>query len=204
MSSQFLASQDSVHPSLSVANVSEFIAYAKTNPGQINVATPGNGTPPHVACELFKMMAGIDFITVKYRASAPALTDAIAGHVQGTFDGILSSIGHIKNDKLRALAVTTAARSQALPEVPSISEFLPSYEASGWYGLGAPLRTPEDVIDKFNAETNAVLADPTFSARLIEFGAAALPGSRADFGKLLREETEKWAKIIKFADIRAD
>jgi tripartite-type tricarboxylate transporter receptor subunit TctC len=193
-----------VHPSLPVASVSEFIAYAKTNPGQINVATPGNGTPPHVACELFKMMAGIDTVTVKYRGSAPALTDAVAGHVQGMFDGILSSISHIKNGNLRALALTTAARSQALPEVPSMSEFLPGYEASGWNGLGAPLHTPADVIDKLNAEVNAVFADPTFNARLIELGAAALPGSRADFGKLLSEETEKWAEVIRFADIKAD
>jgi tripartite-type tricarboxylate transporter receptor subunit TctC len=193
-----------VHPSLPVANVSEFIAYAKANPGQIDMATPGSGTSQRVSCELLKMMAGIDIVTINYRGSAPALTDAIAGQVQGMFDNILSSIGHIKSSKLRALAVTTTARSEVLPEVPSMSEFLPGYEASGWNGLGAPLHTPSEVVDKLNAETNAALTDPKFRARLTELAGAPLPGSPADFGGLFREETEKWAKVIKFADIKAE
>jgi tripartite-type tricarboxylate transporter receptor subunit TctC len=149
-------------------------------------------------------MAGIDIVTVKYRGSSPALTDAIAGQVQGIFDGIQSSVGHIKSGKLRALAVTTTARSEALPEIPSMSEFLPGYEASGWNGLGAPLHTPAEVIDKLNAETNAALTDPKFRARLTELGGTPLPGSPADFARLFREETEKWAKVIKFADIKAE
>jgi tripartite-type tricarboxylate transporter receptor subunit TctC len=193
-----------VHPSLPVANVSEFIAYAKANPGQINIATAGNGTSQDVSCELFKMMAGIDIVIVKYRGSAPALTDVIAGHVHGIFDGLQSSVGHIKNGKLRALAVTTTTRSEALPEVPSMSEFLPGYEASGWNGLGAPLHTPADVIDKLNAETNATLTDPKFRSRLTELGGAPLPGSPADFGRLFGEETEKWAKVIRAAGIKVE
>jgi tripartite-type tricarboxylate transporter receptor subunit TctC len=193
-----------VHPSLPVENVSEFIAYAKANPGQINVATPGSGTSQRISCELLKMMAGIDIVTVTYRGSAPALTDVIAGQVQGMFDAITSSIGHVKSGKLRALAVTTASRSEALPEVPSMSEFLPGYEASGWNGLAAPLHTPAEVTDKLNAETNAALADPKIKARLTELGGVTLPGSPADFGRLFREDTEKWAKVVKFADIKAD
>jgi tripartite-type tricarboxylate transporter receptor subunit TctC len=193
-----------VHPSLPVGTVSEFIAYAKANPGKINIATAGNGTSQDVSCELFKMMAGIDVVIVKYRGSAPALADVIAGHVQGIFDGLQSSVGHIKSGKLRALAVTTNTRSEALPEVPSMSEFLPGYEASGWNGLGAPLHMPAEVIDKLNAETNAALTDPKFRSRLTELGGAPLPGSPAEFGRLFREETEKWAKVIRAAGIKVE
>ena len=191
-----------VHPSVPAKTVPEFIAYAKANPGKINMASAGNGTTPHMAGELFKMMAGVDMVHVPYRGGAPALTDLLGGQVQVMFDAMPSSIEHIRAGKLRALAVTTATRSEALPDIPTVGEFVPGYEASAWFGVGAPKNTPAEIIDKLNKEINAGLADPKIKARLADFGGTVLAGSPADFGKLIADETEKWAKVIKFAGIK--
>ena len=193
-----------VNPSVPAKTVPEFIAYAKANPGKINMASAGSGSPPHLAGELFKMMTGIDMVHVPYRGAAPALTDLIAGQVQVMFGTLPSSIEHIRAGKLRALAVTTAARSDALPDVPTVGEFVPGYEASAWYGIGAPKDTPAEIVDKLNKEINAALADPKIKARLADLGGTALTGSPADFGKLIAEETEKWAKVIRTANIKPD
>jgi tripartite-type tricarboxylate transporter receptor subunit TctC len=190
-----------VHPSVPARTVPEFIAYARANPGKINMATPGSGTTRHLSVELFKMMVGLDMLTVHYRGSGPALTDLIGGQVQAMFDAIPSSIGHIKSAELRALAVTTAARSAALPDVPSLADFVPGFEASGWNGIAAPKNTPTEIVSKLNTETNAALTDPNFRARLADLGGIALPGSPADFGKLFAEDTEKWGNVVKFAGI---
>jgi tripartite-type tricarboxylate transporter receptor subunit TctC len=193
-----------VNPKLPAKSVPEFIAYGKANPGKINTASAGNGTVSHVAGELFKMMAGVDMVHVPYRGGAPALTDLVGGQVQAMFVTTSASIEYIKSGKLRPLAVTTATRSEVLPDIPALGEFLPGYEASNCFGLGTPTNTPAEVIDRLNSEINAGLADLKMKARLTDLGAMVLAGSPADFGKLLAEETEKWAKVVKFAGIKPD
>jgi tripartite-type tricarboxylate transporter receptor subunit TctC len=193
-----------VNPSVPANSVSEFIAYAKSNPGKINMASSGNGSPPHVAGELFKMMTGTDLVHVPYRGNGPALIDLIGGQVQVQFPNTPSSIEYIRANKLRALAVTTAVRSEALPNVPAMSEFLPGYEASTWFGIGAPKGTPTDIVDRLNSEINAGLADPKMQARFADTGSALLPGSPSDFARLIIEESEKWAKVVKFAGIKPE
>ena len=186
-----------VTPSLPAKTVAEFIAYAKANPGKINWATSGNGTSVHLSGELFKLMTGVQLTHIPYKGSAPALTDLIAGTVQVIFDNMPPSLPHIRAGKLRALAVTTAARSEALPEVPTVAETVPGYEASAFYGMSVPKGTPLEIVDQLNKEVNAALADPNIKARLAELGGILIPGSPADFGKLVGDETEKWAKVIK-------
>jgi tripartite-type tricarboxylate transporter receptor subunit TctC len=193
-----------VHPSFPAKTVPEFIAYAKANAGKINMASAGNGSTPHVAGELFKMMAGVNLIHVPYRSAGPALVDLISGQVQVMFDNMASSIEHIRAGKLRPLAVTTTMRSETLPDVPTVSEFVPGYEVSNWFGVGAPKATPAEIIDRLNKEINAGLADPKMKARLADFGGTPLVGSPADFGKLILDETEKWAKVIKSAGIKPE
>ena len=193
-----------VNPSVPVKTVPEFIAYAKANPGKINMATGGAGSAPHLYGELFKMMAGVDLVTVNYRGSAPALPDLIAGQVQVMFDVVISSIGHIRAGKLRPLGVTTAARLEVLPDVPPIGDFLPGYEASSWDGIGAPANIPPDIIGILNKEVNAALADPTFKARLADLGAEPFAGSPADLAKFIVDYTEKWGKLIRAAGIKAE
>jgi tripartite-type tricarboxylate transporter receptor subunit TctC len=193
-----------VHPSFPAKTVPDFIAHAKDNPGKISMASAGNGSPPHVAGELFKMMAGVDMVHVPYRGGGPAVTDLLGGQVQVYFATTASSIEYIRAGRLRALAVTTAARSEALPEVPTIGEFVPNYEASSFYGLGLPKNTRAEIIDRLNKETNVALADPKMKARLADLGSMVLAGSPADFGKLIAEETEKWAKVVKFASIKPE
>jgi tripartite-type tricarboxylate transporter receptor subunit TctC len=193
-----------VNLSVPAKTVPEFIAYAKANPSKLNMASAGIGTPSHVAGELFKMMTGVATVHVPYRGVAPALTDLISGQVQVMFGGLASSIGHIKAGRLRALAVTTATRSEALPDIPTVGEFLPGYEASNWYGIGAPRNTPVEVIDKVNKAINAGLADPKIKARLGDLGGDVLALSPADFGKLVADETEKWGKVIRAANIKAE
>ena len=168
------------------------------------MASAGNGTRPHVAGELFKMMAGVDMVHVPYRGAAPALTDLLGGQVQVMFATMPASIEYIRAGKLRALAVTTATRSEALPDMPTVGEFVPGYEASTWYGIGAPKNTPAEIIDKLNKEINAALADPKIKARLADLGGTVLAGSPADFGKLIADETEKWAKVIRAANIKPE
>jgi tripartite-type tricarboxylate transporter receptor subunit TctC len=193
-----------VNPSFPAKTVPEFIAYAKANPGKIAMATSGSGSGPHVWGELFKTMAGVDMFPVPYRGSPPALTDLINGQVQVMFDPLASSIEFIRAGKLRPLALTTATRSEVLPEVPPVGDFVPGYKADSWLGIGAPKNTPPEIVDKLNKEINAGLADPKLRARFAELGAAGIPGSPADLGKLIAEETEKWAKVVKFAGIKAD
>jgi len=193
-----------VHPSFQVASVSELVAYAKANPGKLNMASGGNGSAGHVTGELFKMMAGLDMLHVPYRGSGPALTDLIAGQVQVTVDPLPSSVEFIRTGKLRALAVTTATRSEALPGIPTIGDSVPGYEASAWYGFGAPRGTPAEIIEKLNREINAVLAEPRNKARLAELGGTVIAGSPADFSKLMADETEKWARVVKFSGARPD
>ena len=193
-----------VNPSVPVRTVSEFINYAKARPGKINMASGGVGNSTHVAGELFKMMTGVDLLHVPYRGSAPALTDLLGGQVQVMFDVISSSIGYIRAGKLRALGVTTASRSEALPDLPTIAESVPGYEAITVGGIGAPKGTPIEIIDKLNREINAALIDPKFVARFAEFGAAPLSRSPAEFAKIVRDETEKWGKVVKFANIKPE
>jgi tripartite-type tricarboxylate transporter receptor subunit TctC len=193
-----------VNPSLPVKSIPELIAYAKTNPGKLNMASSGNGSTIHMSGELFKMMTGINMVHVPYRGGAPALTDLIAGQVHVMFDNIPTSAEHVRSGRLRGLAVTGAARSHVLPELPTVADFLPGYEASAWYGLGAPRNTPAAVIDRLNDAVNAILADPAPQGRFAELGASLLPGSPADFGKLLADETEKWGKVVKFAGAKPD
>jgi tripartite-type tricarboxylate transporter receptor subunit TctC len=186
-----------VNPSIPAKTVAEFIAYAKANPGKINWATSGNGTSVHLSGELFKMMTGANLTHIPYKGSAPALTDLIAGTVHVMFDNMPSSLPHIQAGKLRALGVTTAKRSDALPDVPTVAETVPGYEASAFFGMSVPKGTPPEVIAKLNAEINAGLADPKIKARLYELGGMLIPGTPADFGKVVAEETDKWAKVIK-------
>jgi tripartite-type tricarboxylate transporter receptor subunit TctC len=193
-----------VNPLFPAKTVPEFIAYAKANPGKINMASPGVGSSIHVSGELFKMMAGVNMVHVPYRGSAPALTDLIGGQVQVMFDAMPSSIEHIRAGKLRALAVTTVARSKVLPDIPTVGELLPGYEASAWWGVGAPKDTPAEIVEKLNKEINAGLSDPKMKIRLDELGGMLLGGSRTDFGKLIVDETEKWAKVVKFANIKPE
>jgi|SRR5262245_46104659 len=191
-----------VNPLVPTKTVPEFIAYAKTNSGKISMASAGNGTPAHVSGELFKMMAGISLVHVPYRGAGPALVDLLSGQVQVLFPTMSSSIEYVRAGKLRALAVTTATRSAALPQTPTVSDFLPGFEATYWTGVGAPKSTPADIVDKLNKEINAGLADPTIKARLANLGANAFESSPAEFGKFIADETEKWAKVIKFAGIK--
>ena len=193
-----------VNPSLPIKTIPELIAYAKANPGKLNMASSGNGSTIHMSGELFKMITGINMVHVPYRGGAPALTDLISGQVHVMFDNIPTSAEHVRAGRLRGLAVTSAARSEVLPELPTVADFVPGYEASAWYGLGAPKNTPAEVIEKVNKEINAILADATPKARFAELGASLLPGSPADFGKLLAEETEKWGKVVKFAGVKPD
>jgi tripartite-type tricarboxylate transporter receptor subunit TctC len=193
-----------VNPSVPAKTVLEFIAYAKANPGKINMASGGTGTSIHIAGELFKMMAGVNLVHVPYRGSAPALTDMISGQVQIMFDVLTSSLQHIRSGALRALAVTTATRSQALPDLPTVGDFLPGYEASAWYGIAAPRNTSSEIVDKLNTAMNAGLADAGVRARLADLGGTVIPGSPADFGKLVADEIEKWGKVVKFSGARAE
>jgi tripartite-type tricarboxylate transporter receptor subunit TctC len=193
-----------VNPSFPPRTVPEFIAYAKANPGKINYASAGSGTPQHVGGELFKLLTGVEMTHVPYRGNAPALTDLLGGQVQVMFDTMPNSIEYIKAGKLRPLAVTTATRWEGLPDIPTVGDFVPGYEASGWYGLAAPKNTPADVVDKLNNEVNAALADPKMKARLADMGGTVLAGSPADFGKLIAAETEKWAKVIRAANIKPE
>ena len=193
-----------VNPSVPAATVPELIAYAKANPGKINFASTGIGSSPHINGELFKMMAGVDMIHVPYRGAAAAMTDLLSGQMQLYLGTAAATIGYIKGGSLRALAVTTAARSQALPDIPTVAESVPGYEASASYGLGAPINTPVEIVAMLNKEINAALADAKMQARLADLGGVALPGSPADFGKLIADETEKWEKVVKFAGVRVD
>jgi tripartite-type tricarboxylate transporter receptor subunit TctC len=191
-----------VHPSFPAKTVIEFITYAKANPGKLNMASPGNGTGPHMAGELFKIMAGVDMVHIPYRGSPPALTDLLAAQVQVMFSPISSSIGYVRGGKLRALAVTTAMRSAALPDLPTVGEFVPGYAASGWFGVGAPGKTPVEIVDRLNNEINAGLADSKLKARLADLGSEVFAGTPADFGKHIAEETEKWGKVVRAAHIK--
>jgi len=193
-----------VNPSVPVKTVAEFIVYAKANPGKLNYGSAGNGTTQHVACELFKMMTGANIVHVPYRGQAPALADLLSGQVQVMFDVTTTSIEYIRAGKLRALAVATATRLEVLPDLPTVGDFLPGYEASNFRGIGAPKHTPVEIVGKLNKEMNSILADPNMKARIAGIGGTILPGSPADFGKLIAEETEKWAKVVKFAGIKPD
>jgi tripartite-type tricarboxylate transporter receptor subunit TctC len=192
-----------VNPSFPAHTLPEFIAYAKANPGKINMASPGVGTSPHMAGELFKFMAGVDMVHVPYRASPPAITDLMGGQVQVYFAPIAAAIEYVRAGKLRALAVTTAKRADVLPDIPSVADFVPGYEAGAFYGLGAPAKTPAGIVDRLNREIDAGLADPTLKARLADLGSVPFLGSPSDFGKLMAAETEKWTKVVKFAGIKA-
>jgi|SRR6185437_12089895 len=193
-----------VHPSVPARTLPELIAYAKANPGKMNYGSAGPGTPQNIACELFKMMAGVDLVHVPYRGGAPATTDLVAGHLQVIFSPVSESIQHIQAGKLRALAVTTTTRLDVLPDIPTVADFVPGYEASGFAGIGAPRSTPNEIIDLLNKELNAGLADAKIKARIEELGGTVAGGSPAEFGKLLSEATEKWAKVIKFAGIKVE
>ena len=193
-----------VNPSVPVKTVPEFIAYAKANPGKINYASAGIGTPQHVSAEMFKMMTGVNMVHVPYRGAAPALTDLIGGQVQVMIDTTPASMAHIRSGRLRPLAVTTATRADVLPDLPTVGDFVPGYEATSWFGIGAPKNTPAEIIEKLNKEINAAIADPKIKARLVDLGGTVLPGSPADFGKLIADETEKWAKVIKFSGAKPD
>ncbi|HZR63043.1 MAG TPA: tripartite tricarboxylate transporter substrate binding protein [Xanthobacteraceae bacterium] len=190
------------HPSVPAKTIPQFIAYAKANPGKINMSTPGIGSINHVAGELFKMMADVDLVPVHYRSSQ--FPDLLSGQVQVTFNPLPSSLQFLKSGKLNALAVTSATRQAVLPDTPPVADFLPGYEATAWFGIGAPKATPADVVDKLNREINAGLADEKFKARLHELGGVEFPGSSADFGKFIAAETEKWAKVVKFAGIKPE
>jgi tripartite-type tricarboxylate transporter receptor subunit TctC len=193
-----------VHPSVPAKTVPEFIAYAKANPGKINLASGGIGGPSHVAGELFKMMAGIDLVHVPYRGGGPALTDLLSGQVQVYFATTVASIEYIRAGRLRALAVASATRSETLPDIPTVGEFVPGYEAPTWYGLGTPKNTPAEIVAKLNKEINAALAEPNMKTRLADLGGDVLALSPADFGKLIADDTEKWGKVIRAANIKAE
>jgi tripartite-type tricarboxylate transporter receptor subunit TctC len=191
-----------VNPLLPVKTVPEFIAYARANPGKLNMGSGGIGTTQHVAGELFKMMTGVNLVHVPYRGGAPAIADLVGGHVQVMFDILPESIAYIRAGKLRPLAVTTATRIPALPDIPTVSDFVPGYEANTWWGVGAPRNTPFEIIDKLNKEINRSLADPKMQARLDDLSGTVLPGTPADFAKLIADDTEKWAKVIRAANIK--
>jgi tripartite-type tricarboxylate transporter receptor subunit TctC len=193
-----------VNPSFPAKTVPEFIAYAKANPGKINVASAGPGSTPHLYAELYRLMAGIDFVQVHYRGSGPALPDLIGGQVQAMFDPIVSSIGHIRAGKLRPLAVTTATRLDVLPDIPTIGDSLPGFEASGWQGIAGPRNMRTEIIERLNREVNAALADAKFKARLVDLGAIPYSGSSTDFKKHIAEEVEKWGKVIRAANIKPE
>jgi tripartite-type tricarboxylate transporter receptor subunit TctC len=193
-----------VNPAVPAKTMPEFIAYAKSNPGKLNYASAGSGTSFHVAGELFKMMAGVNMIHVPYRGIGLALADLIGRQVQIMFTGLADSVGYIRAGKLKALAVTKTTRSEMLPDIPTVSEFLQGFETSQWFGLGAPKGTPAEIVDKLNKEVNAALADTMIKVRLADLGGAVLPGSPADFGKLIADETEKWGKVIRAANIKAE
>jgi tripartite-type tricarboxylate transporter receptor subunit TctC len=193
-----------VHPSVPAKTVPEFIAYAKANPGKINMGTGGPGSGPHMYGALFEMMTGVELVPVHYHGTGPALPDLLSGRLQVIFDLVISSIGYIRDGKLRPLGVTTAKRYDVLPDVPPIADFVPGYEASGWQGIGAPAGTPVEILDKLHAATNAALADPKFTARLADLGAPVFASSRDEFSKLIAADTEKWAKVVKFANIKAE
>jgi tripartite-type tricarboxylate transporter receptor subunit TctC len=193
-----------VNPAFPATTVPEFIAYAKANPGKINMASAGTGTSLHMSGELFKIMTGVNLIHVPYRGGAPPLVDLMGGQVQVIFSVMPETIEYIRAGKLRALAVTTASRSESLPDVPSVGEFVPGYEASSWYGVGAPNGTPAEIVDKLNREVNAALADPKMKARFADLGGMLLPGTPADFGKFVAEETEKWAKVVTLSGAKAE
>jgi tripartite-type tricarboxylate transporter receptor subunit TctC len=193
-----------VHPSLPAKTVPEFIAYAKANPGKVNMASAGNGSAPHMAGELFNAMAGVNIVHVPYRGQGPALTDLLGGQVQVLFATTPGTTDFIRTGKLRALAVTTASRAEVLPDLPTVGDFLPGYEASQWYGIGAPKNTPAEIVDKLNREINAALTDPGMKSRFADIGGEALAGSPAEFGKLITDETGKWAKVVNFAGIKPE
>ena len=193
-----------VHPSLPIKSIPELIAYAKANPGKLNMASSGNGSTIHMSGELFKMLTGINMVHVPYRGGAPALTDLLAGQVHVMFDNIPTCAEHVKSGKLRGLAVTSTTRSEVLPDLPTVADFLPGYEASAWYGISAPKNTPPEVVEKLNKTINEILADPKAKARFTELGAFLLPGSPTDFWKLLTNETEKWGKVVKFSGAKVD
>jgi tripartite-type tricarboxylate transporter receptor subunit TctC len=193
-----------VNPSVPAKTVPEFIAYAKANPGRINMASPGIGTSSHVAGELFKIMTGVNMVHVPYRGGAPALTDLLSGQVHVWFGTASSSIEYVRAGRLRALAVTTATRSEALPDVPTMGDFVPGYEASAFYGIGAPKNTPVEIVVKLNKEINTALADPKIKARIADLGGVVLPGSPAQFSKLIADETEKWGKVVKLASLKPE
>jgi tripartite-type tricarboxylate transporter receptor subunit TctC len=193
-----------VNLSVSAKTLPEFIAYAKTNPGKINMASPGIGSVPHVNGELFKVMTGTNLVHVPYRSAAAVMTDLVSGQVQLYFGTTASSLEYVRTGKLRALAVTIERRLDALPDIPAVAEFVPGYEASGWFGVGAPWNTPVEIIDKLNKEIDAGVADPKMKARLVDLGGLALTGSPSDFGKLIVEETEKWGKVVKLSGAKLD
>jgi tripartite-type tricarboxylate transporter receptor subunit TctC len=193
-----------VNPSVAAKTIPEFIAYAKANPGTINYASAGIGSSQHMSGELFKMMAGVDMTHVPFRGTAPALTSLLGGQVQAMFASMPATIEHVRSGKLRALGVTITTRSEVFPDLPTVSEFLPGFDASVYYGIGAPRNTPADIVERLNKEINAALVDPQFKARLNDLGSLPLPGSPADFGKFIANETEKWAKVVKFAHIKAE
>ncbi len=193
-----------VHPSFPAKTASEFIAYARANPGKVNMASGGNGTAGHLSGELFKLLTGLNMAHVPYRGEAPALTDMLAGHVQAMFGTMPASIEYVRAGKLRPLAVTSARRSELLPDLPTVGDFVPGYETSAWQGVGAPKNTPAEIIDRLNKEINAGLADPKIKARVADMGGTVLAGSPADFGKLIADETEKWGKVVKFSGAKPD
>jgi tripartite-type tricarboxylate transporter receptor subunit TctC len=193
-----------LHPSVPAKTVPELIGYAKANPGKVNMASAGNGSAPHMAGELFKMMAGVDMVHVPYRGQGPALSDLLGGQVQVLFATAPGTTDYISTGKLRALAVTSASRAELLPELPPVRDFVPGYETTQWYGMAAPARTPAEIVGKLNREINAALADPGMKARLAAIGGEPLPGSAGEFGKLISEDTEKWAKVVRAAGIKAE
>jgi tripartite-type tricarboxylate transporter receptor subunit TctC len=193
-----------LNPSVPATTVAEFIAYAKANPEKVNMASAGNGSAPHMAGELFKMMAGVDLVHVPYRGQGPALSDLLGGQVQVLFAATPGTTDYIATGKLRALAITTAARAKMLPELPTIADFVPGYEASQWYGISAPKNTPAEIVGKLNREINAGIADPAMKARFAAIGGEPLPGSPAEFGRLIAEESEKWAKVVRAAGIKPE
>ena len=193
-----------VHPSIPAKTVPEFVAYAKANPAKVTMASFGSGSTSHVAGELFKMMAGIDLLHVPYRGSGPMLTDLLGGQVHMTFDSLPSSIEYIRTGKLRALAVGTTTRADSLPDIPTVADYFPGYEASAWNGVAIPRNTPAEIVDKLNREINAGLADPKMKARTAELGATVIPSSLSEFGRFVSDETEKWGKVVRAANIKAD